>query len=358
MKAGYNVIKNNAKTERLFVRYCYFRFSVSFSHSHAESWCIMDIETIKTILLVAKTNSFNDAASLVPCSQSSVSRRVDSAETELKIKLFTRPWDSPDHRLHLTEAGEKAVVILQRMLYDYQLLLSLSDDERNAMQTITVGVRSFSMPPMAFSIIKSQIFDLYPNLNLDIQFGNVDHLIGELKNNRLDAVFLCCAKLEADQLRNMDQLRLRYLGKVPMSIGVSERNPLASRSEIRMEELKNELFLLQCETPEQTPIIGVAQMSSFVERIQRQYGYTPRVRPFSENMLEVRYQLAKNGKGIFPSFTPKAWRNMPGVTYIPIAKEEEHYMYYYLLFHSNEHEHELKQYADYLAGCISESEEK
>ena len=85
---------------------------------------------IKTILLVAQTQNFNDAAYLVPCSQSSVSRRVDAAEAELRTKLLTRPWDSPDRRTHLTPAGEKAIPILLVLALLFCLCACNGDDNR------------------------------------------------------------------------------------------------------------------------------------------------------------------------------------------------------------------------------------
>ena len=94
-------------------------------------------------------------------------------------------------------------------------------------------------------------------------------------------------------------------------------------------------------------------MREFSERAKRVYGFTQKLHKINESRLEIRYQLAKDGKGIFPSFTPEAWRSMPGVTYVPLAKEDEHYMYYYLLSRQNEHEHTLHLFADYLSDRIS-----
>ena len=304
----------------------------------------MDIDMIKTILLVAQTQNFNDAAYLVPCSQSSVSRRVDAAEAELQTKLFTRPWDSPDRRTHLTPAGEKAIPILQRIMEDYRLLQAISDEEKATPCTITVGTRSN---------FKAEVFDRYPDINLDIQFGNMDGLLHDLKGRKLDAVFFCCMELKAEELREMEQLRLRLLGRVPMSVGVSENSPLAARRTVRMIDLKDELFLLQVDPSKKIPGIEVAQMQEFTERAKRVYGFSPKLHKINESMLDIRYQLAKDGKGIFPSFTPEAWRSMPGVTYVPLAKEDEHFMYYYLLSRPNEHERALRLFADYLADSIT-----
>lgn len=313
----------------------------------------MDIDIIKTILLVAQTRSFNDAAYMVPCSQSSVSRRVDAAEAELQTKLFTRPWDSPDRRTHLTPAGEKAIPILQRIMEDYAQLLSISDEDQASTCTITIGTRSNFMPPMAFSIIKADIFDRFPTINLNIQFGNMDTLVCDLKSRQLDAVFFCCREMKTEELREMEQFHIRLLGKVPMSVGVSDHSPLAARDSVRMIDLKDEQFLLQEDTSKKIPGIEVAQMQEFIERAERVYGFSPKLKKIKESMLEVRYQLAKDGKGIFPSFTPEAWRSMPGVTYVPLAKEDEHFLYYYLLSRSSEHERALRLFGDYLSECIS-----
>lgn len=73
-----------------------------------------------------------------------------------------------------------------------------------------------------------------------------------------------------------------------------------------------------------------------------------------ENMLEIRYQLVKNGKGVFPSYTPSAWRSMAGITYLSLPSTEEHLMNYYLLSRSSSRDRELRLFANYLTKCISE----
>ena len=72
----------------------------------------MDLDMITTVLAVARTKSFSAASFLIPCAQSSVSRRVEAVESELNVRIFTRPSESSDRSVRLTPAGERVVPIL------------------------------------------------------------------------------------------------------------------------------------------------------------------------------------------------------------------------------------------------------
>lgn len=314
----------------------------------------VDLDVIKTILTVARTRNFSEAAYELSCSQSSVSRRVELAETELGIKIFTRSRETQNRGVHLTPEGVQAIPIMQRLMEDYQALFSIAGAEDQPPVTLHIGTRGNSMPPMAFSIIKTDFYSMYPHINLDIQFNSLNKLIFDLKNNRLDAVFFSCMTLNTEELRNLDQFRLRLLGKVPLSVGVSSDSALAKMTDVQMTDLKNETFLLQEVPGSAVPGIEMPRMGEFVEKIKKAFGFTPQLWKIEEDMLEIRYQLVKSGKGVFPSYTPAAWRSLSGITYLHLPTDEAHLMNYYLLSRSSARDHELRFFADYLTECISE----
>ena len=63
---------------------------------------IVMFEALPTFVAVADSGSFSRTASAQGVAVSSITRRMELLETELKVKLFTRS----SRRLSLTDAGE------------------------------------------------------------------------------------------------------------------------------------------------------------------------------------------------------------------------------------------------------------
>ena len=114
----------------------------------------MDLDMITTVLAVARTKSFSAASFLIPCAQSSVSRRVEAVESELNVRIFTRPSESSDRSVRLTPAGERVVPILERIVDCYRDLYSAAGEASSGLTPLRLGVLRNMLPPMVFSIIK------------------------------------------------------------------------------------------------------------------------------------------------------------------------------------------------------------
>ena len=134
----------------------------------------MDIETISTVLTVARTKSFSAAAFIIPCAQSSVSRRVDAVESELNIRIFTRPSDSPDHSVRLTPAGERVVPLLEKIIENYRELYLAAQESQIGLTPLRIGIMRNMLPPMVFSIIKAACYESNPNLSLELHFNTMN----------------------------------------------------------------------------------------------------------------------------------------------------------------------------------------
>ncbi len=312
----------------------------------------MDLDMITTVLAVARTKSFSAASFLIPCAQSSVSRRVEAVESELNVRIFTRPSESSDRSVRLTPAGERVVPILERIVDCYRDLYSAAGEASSGLTPLRLGVLRNMLPPMVFSIIKTASYEANPNLSLELHFNTMDQLFADMNGRQLDAILFSCLALDNDEFRMPGVFHLRLLGRVPISIGVSEHSPLAARGTIRMEDLKDETFLLQSGKLDHIPGIRFTEADEFRQRCESKYGFTPHIKLITEHMLEIRYQLAKNGQGIFPSFTPPAWRSMPGLVYLSVAPEEVHYMEYYLIFQNSDKEKEIRRFGDFLSHML------
>lgn len=95
-------------------------------YSRIGNYSVMDsIQNMRAFLLVSQTHSFSDAARRLGVAPSVVTKRVSQLEWQLQAPLLKRTTRS----VHLTEAGERQLTTIQRIVRDYDDL-RLSGTER------------------------------------------------------------------------------------------------------------------------------------------------------------------------------------------------------------------------------------
>ena len=80
----------------------------------------MEIQYLKTVLLVATHLNFSKVAEEIPCAPSSVSRQVKCVEEALGITLFDRP--ARGERLKLTGPGTSVLPYIAQVVGQYESL--------------------------------------------------------------------------------------------------------------------------------------------------------------------------------------------------------------------------------------------
>lgn len=313
----------------------------------------MDLDVITTVLAVAKTKSFSSAAFMIPCAQSSVSRRVESAETELKAKLFSRPSDSFDRSVRLTPVGEKIIPIMETIVNCYRQMFATADTD-GSQSVIRLGVKRNIMPPLAFSMMKADFFETHPTVSIDLQFSNMDALLNNLKNRMLDAVMFSCVSLDPSVMPISKDYNLVHLGDVALSIGISNQNPLAKRESVTLAELQNEIFLLNDAANGDVAGIQFTDMNQFQTSVAQNYKFHMKTMKINDTMLEIRYRLAQQNKGVFPCHTPHGWRSMPDISYVRVSDCPYH-LSYYLLYRKSTKNDALDAFSSFLSSRIKDS---
>jgi DNA-binding transcriptional LysR family regulator len=149
-------------------------------------------ENLKVFLCVVETRNFSVAARKLDVAVSSVTRRIDSLERELGVRLFIRG----PRRLLLTDSGEYFAKIAEQViseLEDAKESLRSTDGEPYGKLTVTApgafGRRHLA--PAIRSFLKK-----YPNVEVDLYIG--DALI-DLTVQRID-VAVRIGKLESSDL--------------------------------------------------------------------------------------------------------------------------------------------------------------
>ena len=304
----------------------------------------MDLDTINIVITVARLKSFSATALSVPCSQSSVSRKVEAAENELGVKIFDRPSFGGSKVLELTPAGEEIVKSMVKVVDAFTELYRVADLALGeTTEVLNLGVVANMMPPQGFTSMKSDFFDSCPDITLSVKTGTLQELIAQFRMRSIDAVLFTCMRFIPEEFELENGESISCLGSTGMSVGMAEDSPLATRDCISIMDLKDMSFLLNMDEPREVP--GVRRIGhANLQKNCRSAGFEPLITAIPGDMLEIRYEKAKKGKGVFPSHTPRAWRDVHGISYLQLTDVDSP-SYYYLLRASNRKEDALDSFA-------------
>ncbi len=195
----------------------------------------MNIFQISCFLAVAEYLNFAQAAQSLHVTHPAVSQQIQSLEKELNVKLFRRTTRT----VRLTEEGKA-------FLRDAQQIVALSERAKkrfgNAMdgniETLTIGCYNFPCMFLlsdALEVLRSIRPELHPRLQT-IPF---QHIYRMLEEEDLDAVvgFRESAKMKI-------KAQYKEITEVPLVCLCSCKHPLVGRSEVSLEELRNEKLVL------------------------------------------------------------------------------------------------------------------
>lgn len=193
----------------------------------------MDFRLIKTFDLVASLMSFNRAAKVLHCTQSTVSAQIKSLEEDLGTAVFERLG----RRVALTAAGEA-------LQHHARRLLSYEHDIRAAVKEVgaTVGLISLRVPQSVadqhLPTILQRFCTAYPHVGFDISDCGYYQLPEELRTGEIEAGFLLAMPLEFNDLHNAEVLM------EPMAFVASPTSALAKRANLDLGDLAGQTLLL------------------------------------------------------------------------------------------------------------------
>lgn len=193
----------------------------------------MDFRHLRTFDMVAALMSFNRAAKLLHCTQSTVSAQIRSLEEELGTPVFERLG----RRITLTPAGEE----LQRHA---RRLLSYEHDIRAAVREAgeTVGLISLRVPQSVAELhlpgILQRFCAAHPRVGLDVSDCGAHHLPEELRTGEIDAAFLLAMPLESADLCSTVVL------VEPLAFVAGPASDLAGRADLTVRDLAGHALLL------------------------------------------------------------------------------------------------------------------
>ncbi|HPB51249.1 MAG TPA: LysR family transcriptional regulator [Myxococcota bacterium] len=193
----------------------------------------MDFRNLKTFEVVASFMSFNRAAEVLHCAQSTVSAQISLLERDLGVPVFERLG----RRIALTPAGEELLHRVRRMLsYEHEI--------RAAVQGAgdSVGLISLRVPQSVAELHMPRILERFcadhPRVGFDIQNCGYFHLSEELRTGEIDAGFLLSMPLDSADLCCTEVFT------EPLAYVASPSSGLANREGLTLEDLAGHTLIL------------------------------------------------------------------------------------------------------------------
>ncbi|MBP1889082.1 DNA-binding transcriptional LysR family regulator [Clostridium moniliforme] len=195
----------------------------------------MNIETLKTFLILAENNNFTKTSEALFCTQAAVSLRIKNLESYYGAKLFSR--DNKD--VKLTEAGKELLPYAKKIIdisneakLKISLLNDLKEQKIHLLCSSTPG--TYILPEIIYKF--NQKFPYISILN-DVKYTK--DVIENIKNNTSSF-----ALISQPEFFDTEDLTCEAIGEDPVVLFVGKNHPWKDRKSIGIAELKNSKFLI------------------------------------------------------------------------------------------------------------------
>ncbi len=145
----------------------------------------MNIQHIKTLVAIHDHASFADAADALFLTPAAVSQQIRFMEDELQVKLFDRSTRPPK----LTAHGENIVTEAREVIARFDALVEMARAAGEIAGVLTIGSATgitSALVPRALAGLRER----YPRLQVRIEEGLTDDLIGRVRRRTLDAALI------------------------------------------------------------------------------------------------------------------------------------------------------------------------
>ena len=192
----------------------------------------MDLRTLHTFRVAARTLHFTQAAAALGYAQSSVTAQMKALEESLGVPLFERLGN----RLALTEPGERLLGYADRLLtLAEEARAAVKGDEAGGSLTLTAPetICTYLLPPLL-----RRFGDEFPAVRLRFLSLPVREFKRALLEGEVDLAFI----LEESFARG--SLEVEHLRDEPLSVVAEPSHPLARKRAVTAGDLVGERILL------------------------------------------------------------------------------------------------------------------
>lgn len=196
----------------------------------------MDITKLRSFLVLSEVRSFSETAEVLFCSQPAVSKQIESLENELGVPLFNR------------NRGNISLTIHGQYFKQYaEEMVKLEDNAKEHMKQLNecaegalfFGATNFIGVYLMPSLIK-KYQEAYPKIQVNMIISSSKKLFQMLEKHEIEFSFLS---------HYVDTDRHKYCSEDyitdHMVLIVPRNHRLAKRKKVRLEEIKEELFIMK-----------------------------------------------------------------------------------------------------------------
>ncbi len=251
----------------------------------------MELRQLRSAVAVARRLNFTAAADELAIAQPALSQHIAALERELGVKLFERT----NRRVGLTDAGRAFVGRAERILAELDGTIEEMAAYAGGLRGRVVLGTYQSFAEYALPKLLGRFHAEQPGIEIALREGMADQLLEGLQGGSID-VFVGDL---ADERFAVGLAREPFY-EDELVIAVGARHRLATHTSVRIDELRDEAFVI---------FRPGSATTHRLNALAREAGFTPRVAFESEDSITVR-SLVAEGLGV--ALYPRALGNTPG----------------------------------------------
>jgi DNA-binding transcriptional LysR family regulator len=222
----------------------------------------MTLTRIQYFVEAARCENFTEAAKHLFVSQPNLSKQIALIEQEAGVQLFHRTGRT----VHLTAAGR----FLYEQLKDIPSRTAAAFEQARALGrgdsgNFSIGILEGQEVNDSILIKLNQFFMDYPGLEFHLERNGFSNLRNLLMNGHYDLIITLSFEAEC-----MEGVCYETMMKQIGAIAINRNNPMSERSELTLEQLKDENFVVI--SPAESPV-GYANFLDLCAA----HGFTPNV---------------------------------------------------------------------------------
>jgi DNA-binding transcriptional LysR family regulator len=257
----------------------------------------MELRHLRSFLGVAEALNFTRAAEKLRIAQPALSRQISDLEAELGVKLFVRSTK----RVQLTESGRFFRQRVERVLGQLHAAINRTQHiAKGVPHNLKIGI-DYAYTSVPVAAAARVLRERHPKLSTDfVELPGYGHL-DAVRSGVIDMGFI--SGFLGGSRSGLESTVVCTCG---MKAILPTGHPLAGRRSVRLEELREERWVVAADFP------GFAIMLTQIFRLSR---FTPRIGPGARSVSGM-LTLVGNGEGLGLISAIKLPREPDNVVYV------------------------------------------
>lgn len=247
---------------------------------------MLNIWRLKLLVQFQTLGTMQRVSEVMHTSIATVSQQLSLLEEETNIILF----EKVGRRIQLTHQGHALVEKVRPVLNQLELIEnSLKDTSDEIQGTVRIAAFTSALEMVVIPAV-SKLSKIYPKLQIRLTEMEPDISIHALDAYQFDLAVV--AYSDKPHLLEQSHRKVIKLGTDRLQVLVNDENPLAKQSQVRIEDLKEELWVLE---PEGT------YLCEHTKKLCHRAGFEPNVINVVQSYRSMHSMIAANlAIGILP----------------------------------------------------------